>query len=403
MRVSFKNSFSHTSSTPAISHTSSSPTISHTSSSTAISHTSSSPAISRSPSSSTISHTFSLAGSHNSSSSAISVKSISPKKLSPTTMVDVATMMWPPWWVQPWGVQGEPWRWGAPQTARTEGPRLENQSYQGARRGRRRRKHQRRGLNETRVPTTLEDTPLPQTTSQQRPAIPAPLPTTSQQTERAAIPAPLPTTSRQSESAITNSTLHRNHNQRVVDKFVADIQARKVYTDEHTIRVAVKKYFGMKCRANKSPSQEELKKKRSNARRIKLFERRSKWVKPDEMNQWKELTYHYMSDEESDRESGNGGFIVHRLTWRSPVLTTLCHLLDQRAEDSKKDTAHRSKASEKRTVGTPSMRCPPRNAPRWALDEATSSAALPSDHEEIASHSETDIDHDQDSATSTSC
>ena len=110
-----------------------------------------------------------------------------------------------------------------------------------------------------------------------------------------------------------------------------------------------------------------------------------------------------MSDEESDRESGNGGFIVHRLTWRSPVLTTLCHLLDQRAEDSKKDTAHRSKASEKRTVGTPSMRRPPRNAPRWALDEATSSAALPSDHEEIASHSETDIDHDQDSATSTSC
>ena len=108
--------------------------------------------------------------------------------------------------------------------------------------------------------------------------------------------------------------------------------------------VAVKKYFGTKCRASKSLSQEELKKKRSNARRIKvemklglpkfydtillshlqLFERRSKWVKPDEMNQWKELSYHYMSDEESDRESGNGGFIVHRLTWRSPVLTTLC-------------------------------------------------------------------------------
>ena len=115
--------------------------------------------------------------------------------------------MWPPWWVQPWGVQGEPWRWGAPQTARTEGPRLENQSYQGARRGRRRRKHQRRGLNETRVPTTLEDTPLPQTTSQQRAAIPAPLPTTSQQTERAAIPAPLPTTSQQSESAVIPAPL----------------------------------------------------------------------------------------------------------------------------------------------------------------------------------------------------
>lgn len=87
-----------------------------------------------------------------------------------------------------------------------------------------------------------------------------------------------------------------------------------------------------------------------------------------------------MSDEETDDEQG--GFAVHQLKWRSKLLSILISRADKRYEGDRK--VNRAKPRESRRIGIPSVRSPPTNAVKWALDtsdQTMSSAGDISDEE----------------------
>lgn len=131
---------------------------------------------------------------------------------------------------------------------------------------------------------------------------------------------------------------------------------------------------------------------------LQLFEHRSKWVKPDENGRSSAITTCQMKKVTENQEMEGSLFIASPGGAMYSSHSVKCQI---RGLKTQKKTPHIAARLPKRTVGTPSMRRPPRSAPRWALDEVTC-AALSSDHEDLASHSGTDIDHDQDSATSSS-
>lgn len=118
---------------------------------------------------------------------------------------------------------------------------------------------------------------------------------------------------------------------------------------------------------------------------LQLFDRRNKYLRSKERKLWEQINAQYMSDEETDDES-DGGFVIHKLEWRSRLLNQLVSRLDDRYEKSREESTIKRKIRAPRRTGSPSFRTAPRNAPRWALlnsssDSPTSSAPHTPDHE----------------------
>ena len=83
-----------------------------------------------------------------------------------------------------------------------------------------------------------------------------------------------------------------------------------------------------------------------------------------------------MSDEETDDDEG--GFVIHRPSWRSDVVVKLMEKLDKRYEASRQSKEH-CKPREQRRIGSSSNRPPPKGAPTWAImssSEDSSSSLL---------------------------
>jgi hypothetical protein len=69
---------------------------------------------------------------------------------------------------------------------------------------------------------------------------------------------------------------------------------------------------------------------------MQLFERRSKQLRGDnERKLWGQISPHYMTDEETDDD--DGGFVTHKLTWRSKHLDFHNNIKEQ----SRQKTQHK--------------------------------------------------------------
>ena len=93
---------------------------------------------------------------------------------------------------------------------------------------------------------------------------------------------------------------------------------------------------------------------------MKVWDRRSKQVRDDEIDLWKDISPLMMSDEETTEDSQ--AFKRRRPDWRSDEFNDLMDELDQRSYS--KASKHPRKA---RVIGSP-LRCPwPENIKEWML------------------------------------
>lgn len=115
---------------------------------------------------------------------------------------------------------------------------------------------------------------------------------------------------------------------------------------------------------------------------LQLYDRRSKFIRSNERELWRQLSGAYMSDEETDTE--NEGFIVHKVEWRSRVVNRLIAKLDERYNSSRTQNTN-SKRRSTRSLGSASQRSPPKGALRWAISEQSSPESSPTSTEQSVS------------------
>ena len=88
-----------------------------------------------------------------------------------------------------------------------------------------------------------------------------------------------------------------------------------------------------------------------------------------EVNIMQEMSEKMMTDEETDSEDEHSVLMKRHLPWRSKMLTKLIKTLDSRRNE-KSDSAPK----KERKIGPPSERRPPKDAPKWVLQDSLPSS-----------------------------